>query len=126
MADVGIYATNAMIQAKAGLGASAVSKAVAWTDVIILGCENYINVACRKIFAVDAAAFTALNAGTKYLLSDIASSLAAILVINYDFSGYPSRIVAEDMINVLRDNALRGINILKEEKASEFALTGVR
>ena len=126
MADIGIYTTNAQIQAKAGLGASAVSKAVAWTDVIVLMVENFINVECRKVFAVDAAAFTALPASTKYLLSDVASSLAAIYVINYDFAGYPTRIVAEDMINILRDSALRGIQTLKEEKTTEFVLTGAR
>ena len=126
MADIGIYATNAQIQAKAGLGASAVSKLTAWTDVIILMVENFINVECRQVFAVDAAAFAALPVSTKYLLSDVASSLAAIYVINYDFSGYPTRIVAEDMINILRDSALRGIQTLKEEKATEFVLTGAR
>ena len=126
MADIGIYTTNAQIQAKAGLGASAVSKAVAWTDVIVLMVENFINVECRKVFAVDAAAFTALQASTKYLLSDVASSLAAIYVINYDFVGYPTRVVAEDMINILRDSALRGIQTLKEEKTIEFVLTGAR
>jgi len=126
MADIGIYTTNAQIQAKAGLGASVVSKAVAWTDVIVLMVENFINVECRKVFAVDAAAFTALPASTKYLLSDVASSLAAIYVINYDFVGYPTRVVAEDMINILRDSALRGIQTLKEEKTIEFVLTGAR
>ena len=126
MADIGIYTTNAQIQAKAGLGASAVSKLTAWTDVIVLMVENFINVECRKVFAVDAAAFTALQASTKYLLSDVASSLAAIYVINYDFVGYPTRVVAEDMINILRDSALRGIQTLKEEKTIEFVLTGAR
>jgi hypothetical protein len=122
MADVGIYATNAQIQARAGLGANATSKAVAWTDTIILDCENVINVLCRKVFAVDAAAFTALSVSTKYILSDAAASLAAILVIQYSFAGYPSRIVAEDMINILRDAFLRDVSLLRDKKTQDFLM----
>ena len=124
MADLGIYTTNAKIIARAGAEASAVSAAVAWTDGIVLDVENLINVVSRKVFALDAAAFTALPVSTKYLLSDCAASLAAILVINYDYSGFPSRIVAEDMINVLRDAALRDLSILRDKKAQTFLMEG--
>lgn len=122
MADTGIYATTTQIQAFAGAGASATSKAEAYTNAYVLLAENVINGICRKIFAVDQAAFTALNAGVKYLLSDAAASLAAIYVIQYDFSGYPSRIVAEDMINILRDAFLRDISILRDKKTQDFLM----
>ena len=42
-------------------------------------------------------------------------------VIQYDFSGFTSRTEAEDMINVLRDAALRGMSILRDKKAQDFA-----
>ena len=35
-------------------------------------------------------------------------------------ANYPSRIHAEDMINVLRDAALRGISILRDKKTQSF------
>jgi len=125
MTDVGIYTTNAKIQAKAGVNASAVSKLTAWTDVIVLDCEAIINTVCRKTFAVDAAAFTALPAATKGILSDAAASLCAIEVIKYDFSGYTSRVEAEDMINILRDGFLRDISILRDKKNQDFLMTGL-
>jgi len=50
----------------------------------------------------------------------VASNLAAIMVIQYDFSGFTSRIEAEDMINVLRDAALRGMSILRDKKQQDF------
>ena len=126
MADIGIYATNAMIQAKAGANANATSKLTTWTDVIILLCENFINVLCRKTFAVDSTAFTSLPASTKYILSDAASNLAAIYVIQYDMSGLTSRGEAEDMIVVLRDAFLRDVSILRDKKVQDFVNSGVK
>jgi len=125
MADAGFYALNADIQAKAGLGASAVSKLTAWTDLVIRGCECEINVAARKVFANSRANFLLLPADTQVLLTDIASNLAAIYVICYDMSGYTSRVEAEDLINVLRDAALRGLAIIKEKKDQDFLTSGV-
>jgi hypothetical protein len=125
MADVGFYALNADIQAKAGVGASAVSKLTAWTDLIIRNVECEINVTARKVFANSRANFLLLPADTQALLTDIASNLAAIYVITYDMSGYTSRIEAEDMINVLRDAALRGLAIIKEKKDQDFLISGV-
>jgi hypothetical protein len=87
--------------------------------------EGVINVACGRVFAVDSAAFTALPAGTKAILRDAASNLAAIYVISFDMSGYATRIVAEDLINVLRDAFLRDLAILKERESQTFLLTGV-
>lgn len=118
MVDVGIYCKNAGIQAKAGLGASAVSKAVAWTDVIVLGVENYINVVCKKKFT--AAVYAALSADVKYLLVDTAENLCAIYVIMYDFLGYPSRIDAEDKINILYRRAMDNIKLLQDKDIVNF------
>jgi hypothetical protein len=124
MADVGFYALNADIQAKAGANASAVSKAVAWTDVIIRNVECEINVSARRVFATSRANFAALPADTQALLTDCAANLAAIYVITYDMSGYTSRTEAEDIINVLRDAALRQIALLREKKDQDFLIAG--
>ena len=119
MADDGRFAKNADIQARAGAGASAVSKAVAWTDLIILDVEAFINTAARFNFS-DAYVAGTLQEDTKYIVRETAACLAAIYVICYDMSGYNSRIEAEDMINVLRDIALRNIALLKDKKVSDF------
>lgn len=124
MADTGIYATTTEITDKAGAGASAVSKAEAFTNRYVAQAESLINVVARKIFAVDQSAFTALPAGTKKLLSEVASDIAAIYVITYDLSGYTSRVEAEDMVNILRDAALRGLSILRDSKAQSFLVEG--
>lgn len=60
--------------------------------------------------------FATANANTKLILSDVASSLGAINLINYDMSGYTSRSEAETMLDVLRDNAMRGLSLIRDQK----------
>lgn len=120
MADTGIYATTADIQYKAGSKASATSKAEAYTNVFVAQAEAHINVACNKVFAVDSTAFTALGTGIKKILTEAASNLAAIYVINYDLSGFTTRTEAEVMINVLYQLAQDCINILKDKDHTDF------
>ena len=124
MGDNGFYALNASIVAKAGLGANATAVTTAWTDVVIRECECEINVTARRVFANTRANWSALPADTRELLTSVASDLAAIRVICYDMSGYNSRTDAEDLINVLRDSALRGMAILKEKKDQDFLIAG--
>ena len=124
MADVGFYALNADIIAKAGANASAVSKAAAWTDAIVHNVEAEINVSARRVFATSRAGFLALPADTQALLTDLCANLCAIYVISYDLSGYNSRVEAEDMINILRDAALRQIALIREKKDQDFLIAG--
>lgn len=125
MSDTGIYASTADIQYKAGANASAVSKAEAYTNVYVAMAEGVINVLCRKVFAADAAAFTALPASTRNILRDCASSLAAMYVVLFDMGGYSSRTEAEDMLNVLRDSVWRDLKFLEDRKNQDFLMTGV-
>jgi len=124
MADTGIYATSNEIINAAGANASAVSVSEAGTNQFIAMAEGVINAVCRKVFAADQAAFTALPAGGKKILSETASCLAGIRCIEYDMSGYTSRAEAEDMINVLRDTALRNMAILRDDKVQRFIING--
>lgn len=117
MVDTGIFATTAEVQRKAGSGASATSKAEAYVNDYMTQVEAEINATCRYNFSDT---YSALNADTKGLLKQAASNMAAIYVIVYDMSGYNSRIDAEDLINVLRDAALRNINLLKDKKVVDF------
>ncbi len=117
MVDEGIFATTAEVERKAGANASATSKAEAYVNDYMTQVEAFINVATRKNFSD---AYSALNVDVKGVLKEIASNLAAIYVIQYDMSGYTSRIEAEDMVNILRDAALRGISILRDKKMETF------
>lgn len=65
-------------------------------------------------------AYSTLNTDTRGILKEVSSNLAAIYVISYDMSGFTSRTEAEDMINILRDAALRGLSLLRDKKAKEF------
>lgn len=117
MADTGIFATTAEVQRKAGLGANATAASEAYINDFMTQVESEINAVCRYNFSDN---YSSLNADTKGLLKQCASNLAAIYVIIYDMSGYTSRIEAEDLINVLRDAALRNLSLLKDKKVSDF------
>jgi len=117
MVDTGIFATTAEVERKAGANASATSKAEAYVNDYMTQVESQINSVTRFNWSD---AYSALNADVKGLLKLAASNLAAIYVIQYDMSGFTSRIEAEDMINVLRDQALFALSLLADKKVKEF------
>ena len=112
-----IMTTEAEIQQKSGAGVNAAFNTTMMTAAN-LRAESTINCICR--FNFSDAVTAGLNADVKGILSDIASSLVAIEAISYDMSGYTSRIEAEDMINVLRDIALRNLSLLRDKKVVDF------
>ena len=125
MAHTGIYVPTLLeFQYKCGARASATYIAEAYANSFIAQAEGVINILCRKVFAADTAAFTALPATTKQLLTDAASNLAAIYAIVGDMSSI-GRGEAEDRIVVLRDAFLRDISILRDKKMQGFLMTGV-
>ena len=113
----GIFCTIAEVERKAGANCSAVSKAEAYVDDYTTQAESLINVLCRFNFSD---AYAGLDADVRGILKEVASNLAAIYVISYDMSGFTTRTEAEDMINILRDGALRGLSILRDKKAQDF------
>lgn len=117
MAYTGIFATLLEVQYKAGANASATANTETYINSYMAQAESFINVACRYNFSD---AYAGLDADVKGVLSEIASDLAAIYVIQFDMSGFSSRAEAESMINVLRDAALRGISLLRDKKAQDF------
>lgn len=117
MVDEGIFATTAEVERKCGANVSATSKAEAYVNDYMTQAESLINANCRFNFSD---AYAALNVDTKGILKEVASNIAAIYAISYDMSGFTSRIEAEDMINILRDAALRGLSILKDKKVQRF------
>ena len=125
MAHTGIYVPTILeFQYKCGLGVSTIASTELYANSFIEQAESLINMICRKVFAVSTAEFTALPVTTKHMLTEVASNLAAIYAIQYDMSGFSSRIEAEDMINILRDAALRGLSLLRDQKQKEFLPKG--
>lgn len=120
MADEGIFATTEEVQRKVGANASATSNTEAYINQFIGEVESQINAVARFNFSDN---YAALNADTKKILKEIASNLAAVYVLNYDFSGIVaagSLIEAEDRVVVLRDAALRRLSLLKDKKQQDF------
>jgi len=97
MADVGIFTKSADIVARCGTNANATSKAVAATDVYVLNVEALINCLTRYNWSD---AFAALDVDVKSVLTEASACLCAIYVIQWDMSGFTTRIEAEDMINI--------------------------
>lgn len=118
MADDGIWTKNADIQARAGANASATSKAVGATDVYVLDVEASVNVLTRYNWSD--AVTAGLDADVEGILREVTACLCAIYVIQWDMSGFTSRTEAEDMINVLRDVALRNMAILRDKANQKF------
>ena len=119
MVDDGTFCTTAEVERKAGANCSAVSKADTYTNQYVKEAEGLICSVSRYDWKTNYASVTAVY---KELLREVASSLAAISVIQYDMSGFTSRVEAEDMINVLRDAALRGLGLLKDKKLKDSML----
>lgn len=100
-------------------GANVNSTAAASGALIKLWCdqaEAAVNAATRKDWV---AGYAGVTANFKGILDDVASDMAAMKLINYDMSGYTSRLEATTMLDVLRDNIIRNIEILKDDKNKE-------
>jgi len=110
-----VCTTEAEIQQKSGANVNA-----AFDTTMMEAAElrhlSTVSVLCRKNWVDD----MPTSSDVLGILSDVVSSLVAIEAIAYDMSGYTSRIEAEDMINVLRDGALRGLSILRDKKNQQF------
>lgn len=119
MADAGQFAKDADILLRVGTNASATVKAAGWFDTIIIDVEAFINCLCRYDWSTADTA-TTLNTTVRGLLIDTGACLAAIEGISWDMSGFTNRTEAEDMINVLRDIALRNLSILRDKKTQDF------
>jgi len=118
MTDVGIYTKNADILARCGVNANTTSKATAATDIYVLNVECFINSATRYNWSD--AFTTGLNVDVGGILTETGACLCAIYVIQSDMSGFTSRGEAESMITILRDIALRNIQILRDIKVQTF------
>ena len=117
MADTGIFATTSEVQHKAGANVSTTANTEAYINDFMMQVESTINATCRFNFSD---AYAGLDTDVKGILKEVASNLAAIYVIQFDMSGFPTRAEAENRVNILRDAALRGLSILRDKKTEDF------
>ena len=109
------FTTEANAIAKAGVGANSTIVATAatlakWSDDV----EGTINARTRVDWITNAPSTNFAG-----LLSDIASSMVAMLIINYDMSGYTSRQEAQTMLDVLDNDIDKKMTELKEKVIQE-------
>jgi len=120
MADTGIFATTAEVQRKVGANASSTSNAEAYINQYMTEAESLINSATRYNWSD---AYSTLNVDVKGILKMAASAKAAMMVIQYDMSGFRSVAEAQTMLNVLTDEYNKGIKELVDLKVRDF-MTG--
>ncbi len=116
MADVGIYVKNADIVVRAGANCNATAVTAAETDKYVLDVESYINVACGRNWSD---AYGSLNANVKYLLKEAGASFCAMYVVNYSMADI-GLAEAQTRLDVLRDKALKAMDILQEKSRQDF------
>lgn len=67
-------------------------------------------------------ASTTLAEQSLWFIRKVVIDLVCIDMITFDLSTFPSRLEAEDMINVHRDSALRGLALLRDQKVVDALL----
>jgi len=120
MAHTGIYATSAECIFKMGNGYDSTNVDEDRINELCLQCQSFINDLCRQVFAADATAFTALDAGKKYLLSETVSCYAGFYGAMYDASGYGSQREQENIMNTNWARFVHCIGLLKSQDTVTF------
>lgn len=116
MADV--FTTSLAVIRKAGATVSTTAKnSGALISQYINNAEAFINLNSKYDFLAN---YNNLDVSMANILNDIASSLAAIHLINYDMSGYTSREEAQTMLDVNANTANDGLRLLKDKDYVNF------
>lgn len=116
MADTGILATTAQIQALVGANASTTYNAEAYTNIYVAYAEGLINGATQYNWNDN---YGTLNADVKGYLALCAASLAAMMVVQADMSGYYGN-EGLNKLNFLSNMHSKTLEILKLEATKNF------
>lgn len=65
--------------------------------------------------------YSGVSTNFKPVIDDAVSDLGAIKLISYNMAGYTSRTEAQTILDVLRDNAMRIIDFLKDKANQKFS-----
>jgi len=117
MGHTGIFATLAECTAAAGENVDVTGFTETNINAWCAQIESEVNLRCRYNFSDN---YADLNEDVKRILSSIEASFVAIMAVTYNMSGFTTRIEAEDMINVHRDNMLRQMKLLSDMKTREY------
>jgi len=120
MAHTGIYATSAECIFKMGNGYDSTNVDEDRINELCKQCESFINDLARQVFAKDAAAFTALDAGKKYILSETVSNYVGFYGAMYDAAGYGSQREQENIMNTCWARFIQCIGLLKSQETVTF------
>ena len=109
------------------LSGAAVAKAGSYVSDVIqadsTAMDNFSDQAEGRIVAETRknylSEYATLDAEVVSLLNDIASSLIAIQLVNYDMGVYTNLAEAQTILNVQDDKAQQGIRILKDWKTAQ-------
>ena len=112
-----IFATTAEVQMLVGANASATSNVVGHIDVYMEMAEAFINTATGYNFSD---AYATLSADVKGILKQAAASFAAMMVINYDLSGFFTQREVETRLDVLDNSFNKCLALLKQQAATDF------
>lgn len=110
--------TSGSAVAKAGANANSTitasgSALAVWSDE----AESYVSSLARVDLVSN---YGNLTANGKQILNELTSSLIAEKIIMYDMSGYTSRGEASMMLNVIENNIVRNISLIKEDKIKTY------
>lgn len=112
------YCTSGAIVNKAGINVnSAAAASGALLQQFSDEAEAFINAVTR---VNSTGSYSGWTTATKAILQEATSCLAAMNLINYDMSGYTSRLEAQTMLDVLRDRAERCISLLNDDKVKTY------
>jgi hypothetical protein len=121
MAEEGTLCIREDVLKKAGAGAGATSSAEAYTNVYIKKVEGFISVNARYDLVTN---YTKVSEIGKEFLRDLASSWAAIYVIQYNMSGFFSRVEYQTMLEVLWGFVTEGVNLIRNDMFRKFIISG--
>jgi hypothetical protein len=117
MAHTGIFATANECKYKAGAKASSTATAEAYINAFCSQAESRINAECHHNYSDT---YAVLNADVKYLLTEAASNLVGIYIVNYDMSGYSSLKEAQSIVDILMFNYNGCIKLLQQQLIKDF------
>ena len=113
----GVLCQNADVEKLNGANASAISKAVGYTDIYINMAEGLICAISRYDYVTNVGSLTTMGVD---FLRRASATLAAIYVILYDMSNFTSRIEAEDMLNLHWASWREMRKLLKDQKVVDM------
>lgn len=118
------YATSTEMVYKAGANVNTTASGSTCTAIFGAICEGVINSQSGYNWSDWHTAAGSAYVDVSGLLTDAASNLGAIYIINYDMSGFTNIQEAVARINTLYEMYKQDILLLKEQKAKDFVKGG--